>query len=181
MASSPPPAPPAGSSSPRADAQDGDKAKYQFNWSSPGKSGGDGTGRGRSPSPGGRRRSLSRSPGPRRGRSPSPTQDNHSTVHMSGLSYRTTESQIEQLLSKYGRIRKCTLVMDPRSRVSREFAFVEFEDSKDAKDAIMGMDRTDLDGRTISVQMCTRKPKTTSICKNSSTITYHNNTKYKER
>lgn len=48
------------------------------------------------------------------------------------------------MFSKYGKIINCDL--------KQGYAFVEFDDERDAEDAIRGLDGADLDGATIVVE-----------------------------
>jgi RNA recognition motif-containing protein len=65
-------------------------------------------------------------------------------LYVGKLSYRTRERDIEDLFSKYGKISACDL--------KQGFAFVEFDDERDAEDAIRGLDGIELDGSHIIVE-----------------------------
>merc|ERR1711974_521948 len=60
------------------------------------------------------------------------------------MSLYTNEDKLEDLMSKYGRVKKVVIVQDQKSRRSRGFGFVTFSDAEDAKEA-----RDDLNGKTI--------------------------------
>lgn len=67
-------------------------------------------------------------------------------VYVGGLSDRTRERDLEDLFKKYGRIEKVILK-------NRGYGFVEFEDSRDAEDAVKEMNGTNLDGSRIIVEI----------------------------
>eukprot|EP01112_Ceratiomyxa_fruticulosa_P000286 TRINITY_DN1026_c0_g2_i3.p1 TRINITY_DN1026_c0_g2~~TRINITY_DN1026_c0_g2_i3.p1 ORF type:complete len:240 (+),score=28.46 TRINITY_DN1026_c0_g2_i3:626-1345(+) len=78
------------------------------------------------------------------------------SLYVANLSFRTTESTLRRLFSKYGKLESCKLVTDPRSRQSREFAFIVYEEAQDAQDAIRYLHHYDLDGRSINVELSKR-------------------------
>ncbi|GAA5907726.1 hypothetical protein JCM6882_008957 [Rhodosporidiobolus microsporus] len=123
----------------------------------------------RSPSPrGARARSRSRSPvrmdtdrrdGGDRGRSDNrgPEGGNPgNNLHVSGLSTRVEERDLEELFSKHGRIQKCQVMRDPHSKESRGFAFVTMETAEEAEACIANLSATELMGRTMNVDKARR-------------------------
>ena len=58
-----------------------------------------------------------------------------SRVYVGGLSSRTRDRDLERLFDKYGRVREVS--------IKNGYAFVEFDDRRDAEDAVDA-----LDGRT---------------------------------
>eukprot|EP01113_Clastostelium_recurvatum_P012448 TRINITY_DN1646_c0_g1_i1.p1 TRINITY_DN1646_c0_g1~~TRINITY_DN1646_c0_g1_i1.p1 ORF type:complete len:166 (-),score=23.18 TRINITY_DN1646_c0_g1_i1:729-1178(-) len=64
-------------------------------------------------------------------------------VYVGRLSTRTRDTDLEAAFDKYGRCR-----VDLKSG----FAFVEYDDERDAEDAIRALDNTDLDGSRIVVE-----------------------------
>uniref|UniRef100_A0A0D3GZT4 RRM domain-containing protein n=1 Tax=Oryza barthii TaxID=65489 RepID=A0A0D3GZT4_9ORYZ len=94
----------------------------------------------RSPPP--RRRSTSRSPRPRRhGRSRSRSRDDDlrnpgNNLYVTGLSTRVTEEDLEKFFSKEGKVQSCHVVLDPRTKESRGFAFVTMDSVDDARRCI---------------------------------------------
>lgn len=65
-------------------------------------------------------------------------------LYVGRLSYRTRERDLEDLFSKYGKIINCDL--------KHGYAFVEFDDDRDADDAVRGMDGVEVDGANIVVE-----------------------------
>eukprot|EP01112_Ceratiomyxa_fruticulosa_P007878 TRINITY_DN2051_c0_g1_i1.p1 TRINITY_DN2051_c0_g1~~TRINITY_DN2051_c0_g1_i1.p1 ORF type:complete len:196 (+),score=34.14 TRINITY_DN2051_c0_g1_i1:94-681(+) len=64
-------------------------------------------------------------------------------VYVGRIASRTRERDLEDVFSKYGRC---------RAEMKSGFAFVEFDDERDAEDAIRGLDNTELDGAMIRVE-----------------------------
>ncbi|KAA8532032.1 hypothetical protein F0562_006826 [Nyssa sinensis] len=130
----------------------------------------------RSPSPYGaqsrsRSRSRSRSWSKPRGRSRSRSRSrsrgrtdviNHgNTLYVTGLSTRVTERDLEDHFNKEGKVASCFLVVEPRTRISRGFAFVTMDNVDDANRCIKHLNQSVLEGRYITVERSRRKrPRT---------------------
>jgi len=67
-----------------------------------------------------------------------------SRIYIGRLSNHTRERDLEDSFSKYGRI--------VRTDLKYGYAFIEFEDSRDADDAVREMDNRTLDGERIIVE-----------------------------
>ncbi|GAA6040483.1 hypothetical protein JCM8097_004571 [Rhodosporidiobolus ruineniae] len=77
-------------------------------------------------------------------------------LHVSGLSTRVEERDLEELFTKHGRIQKCQVMRDPHTKESRGFAFVTMETADDAEAAISALNATELMGRTMNVEKARR-------------------------
>ncbi|KAM0747757.1 RNA-binding domain-containing protein, partial [Meredithblackwellia eburnea MCA 4105] len=77
-------------------------------------------------------------------------------LHVSGLSTRVEDRDLEEVFGKYGRIQKCQVMRDPHSKDSRGFAFVTMETPEEAEAAIAGLNAQDLMGRTMNVEKARR-------------------------
>ncbi|SPC65747.1 uncharacterized protein UHOD_12394 [Ustilago sp. UG-2017b] len=125
---------------------------------------------GRSPSPRGaatpprRERERSRSPmrtgdnEDRSNRGGRDAGDNNpgNNLHVSGLSNRTTDRDLEDAFGKYGAIERAQVMYDPHSREPRGFAFVTFVKAEDAEAAITAMNGTEFLGRKVTVDKARR-------------------------
>ncbi|KAJ6804945.1 serine/arginine-rich splicing factor SR45a-like [Iris pallida] len=117
----------------------------------------------RSITPPPKRRSSSISPPRARARSRSRSQDPGyasnpgNNLYITGLSTRVTTSDLEEHFSKEGKVRECEVVLDPRSRESRGFAFITMESVEDADRCIKHLNRSVLEGRLITVEKAKRK------------------------
>ncbi|CAO2206608.1 unnamed protein product, partial [Urochloa humidicola] len=110
-----------------------------------------------------KRRSTSRSPPRRRGRSRSRSRDRSrseddrnpgNNLYVTGLSTRVTEDDLEKFFNKEGKVKHCHVVLDPRSKESRGFAFVTMDTVEDARRCIKYLHRTVLEGRLVTVEKC---------------------------
>lgn len=59
-------------------------------------------------------------------------------VYVGGLSYRARDKDLERFFRRYGRIREISL--------KNGYAFVEFDDYRDADDAVYELNGKDLNG-----------------------------------
>ncbi|KAF7135227.1 hypothetical protein RHSIM_Rhsim08G0030000 [Rhododendron simsii] len=74
------------------------------------------------------------------------------TLYVTGLSTRVTERDLEDHFSKEGKIASCFLVVEPRTRASRGFAFISMDTPDDAERCIKRLHQSVLDGRCITVE-----------------------------
>jgi arginine/serine-rich splicing factor 1/9 len=72
------------------------------------------------------------------------------TIYVGNLPGDIREREVEDLFYKYGRIVDIDLKIPPRPP---GFAFVEFEDPRDAEDAIRGRDGYNFDGNRLRVEL----------------------------
>ena len=77
-------------------------------------------------------------------------------VYISGLPRRIRDSEMKEKLEKYGKLIELNIVRDPFTKDSRGFGFVTFENKKDALEAIENMNKSEYDGRTITVEASKR-------------------------
>ncbi|KAJ9540897.1 hypothetical protein OSB04_027403 [Centaurea solstitialis] len=83
------------------------------------------------------------------------------TLYVTGLSTRVTQDQLEEHFSKEGKVANCFLVVEPRSRISRGFAFITMETLEDANRCIKHLNQSVLEHRQITVERSRRKrPRT---------------------
>ncbi|KAL1566657.1 serine/arginine-rich splicing factor SR45a-like isoform X1 [Salvia divinorum] len=103
-----------------------------------------------------RERSRSRSRSRGRGTGREDVNDG-TTLYVTGLSTRVNEKELEDHFSKEGKVKSVFLVVEPRSRVSRGFAFVNMVSSDDANRCIKHLNQSVLEGRYITVERSRRK------------------------
>ncbi|KAE9466322.1 hypothetical protein C3L33_01744, partial [Rhododendron williamsianum] len=99
-----------------------------------------------------RGRSRSRSRSRSRGRGRNEVVNPGNTLYVTGLSTRVTERDLEDHFSKEGKIASCFLVVEPRTRASRGFAFISMDTPDDAERCIKRLHQSVLDGRCITVE-----------------------------
>ncbi|XP_010935189.1 uncharacterized RNA-binding protein C25G10.01 [Elaeis guineensis] len=106
--------------------------------------------RSHSPLPRSRTRSRSGSRGRVEARNPG------NTLYVTGLSSRVTERDLEDHFSREGKVVGCRLVVEPRTRISRGFAFVTMDTNEDAERCIKYLNQSVLEGRYITVEKSRR-------------------------
>lgn len=74
-------------------------------------------------------------------------------IYISGLSYNTTEADLNDLFAEYGEISSAKVIMDRETGRSRGFAFVEMPDDAAAQKAIDELNGAEFDNKTISVNV----------------------------
>ncbi|KAK3015001.1 hypothetical protein RJ639_007254, partial [Escallonia herrerae] len=111
-----------------------------------------------------RARSPSRSPSRSRSRSrgrPIEVVNPGNTLYVTGLSTRVMQRDLEDHFSKEGKVASCFLVVEPRSRISRGFAFITMDSVEDANRCVKHLNQSVLEGRYITVEKSRRKrPRT---------------------
>src|SRR6476660_770404 len=70
-------------------------------------------------------------------------------LYVGNMSFSTTEDQLRDVFSQFGTVTKVQIIMDRETGRPRGFAFVEMSDGADQ--AITGLNGTQLDGRTLTV------------------------------
>jgi len=104
------------------------------------------------------RRSRSRSPGRNgddRGRGDG-SQNPGNNLHVSGLSLKVDNRELEAVFAKVGRVQKASVMHDPHSRESRGFGFVTMETGEEADAAITALNSTELMGKVMTVEKARR-------------------------
>lgn len=72
-------------------------------------------------------------------------------LFVGGLSWGTTEVELEAAFAQHGKVNEAVVVLDRDTGRSRGFGFVTMANSKDATKAMKAIDGTDLDGRIVKV------------------------------
>jgi RNA recognition motif-containing protein len=80
-------------------------------------------------------------------------------LFVGGLSHSTTQESLKQAFAQYGQVVEAFIVTDRDTGDSRGFGFVTMKDRKDAPKAIEGLDDSELDGRTIVVNVATERQR----------------------
>ncbi len=78
-------------------------------------------------------------------------------LFVGSLSWNTTDATLRSAFEKFGAMSEVKVVTDRDTGRSRGFGFVSFVEEEDAKKAIAAMNGTELDGRTIKVDMAQEK------------------------
>jgi RNA recognition motif-containing protein len=68
------------------------------------------------------------------------------TIYVGNLHYQTTEAELRKLFASYGAVERVLIPHDPATLKSRGFAFVEMQDEAAAREAIRGLNGSELRG-----------------------------------
>jgi len=109
----------------------------------------------RSQSP--RSRSPRRDRSPRREeRVPKEVENPGSNLFVSGVAPRMKEDELEELFSKYGRVDKVQIMLDPHTNESRGFGFVQMNTAEEADAAKEGLTGEERYGRVLTIEKARR-------------------------
>jgi cold-inducible RNA-binding protein len=72
-------------------------------------------------------------------------------LYVGNLSYSIDNTQLEEMFAKFGSVRSAEVIQDRDSGRSKGFGFVEMADDNAAREAIEGMNNSQHDGRTMTV------------------------------
>ena len=70
-------------------------------------------------------------------------------MFVGNIPYSFIERDVYELFERYGRLRKVTVPIDRFTRRNRGYAFVEFEDKRDAEDAFHKFNDYQIEGRRL--------------------------------
>jgi RNA recognition motif-containing protein len=72
-------------------------------------------------------------------------------LYVGGLSYATTDKQLEDLFAAHGTVESARVITDKFTGRSKGFGFVEMASGAEAQSAMQALNGTDFDGRNITV------------------------------
>jgi RNA recognition motif-containing protein len=78
-------------------------------------------------------------------------------IYVGNLSHDITEPQLRESFEKFGEVSSLDIVKDKDSGKPRGFAFVEMFSEENAKNAISGLNETEMDGRQLKVSRAQTK------------------------
>lgn len=79
-------------------------------------------------------------------------------LYVGGLSWNSTDASLASAFAEHGEVTEARIVNDRETGRSRGFGFVTYVRAEDAQRAILAMNGTDLDGRTIKVNEAVERP-----------------------
>ncbi len=80
-------------------------------------------------------------------------------LFVGNLSFETTDRELEAAFSAYGRVTSAQVVTDRTTGRSRGFGFVEMPNATEARAAIQGLNRSQMHGRTLTVNEAEERPR----------------------
>ena len=78
-------------------------------------------------------------------------------IFVAKLNYATSEDALRQAFEEFGTVDSAKVIMDRETSRSKGFGFVEMPDDNEAREAISGLNDSELDGRTIVVKKANPK------------------------
>ena len=76
-------------------------------------------------------------------------------IYIGNLNYRVRESDLQQVLEEYGVVESVKLIIDRDTNRSKGFAFAEFTNESEARNAINELNGAEYDGRQMVVKEAT--------------------------
>lgn len=84
-----------------------------------------------------------------------------SNLFVTGIHPSMSEADITRMFEKYGEVENCSIMVDPHTKESRGFGFVKMVTSDQADAAREGLQGSEMQGRTLSIEKARRgKPRT---------------------
>ncbi|HMG82776.1 MAG TPA: hypothetical protein VK559_07055 [Ferruginibacter sp.] len=74
-------------------------------------------------------------------------------IYVSNLSFNTSDVELNELFARFGTVSSAKVIMDRESGRSRGFGFVEMPSDEEGKDAMLGLNNKEVEGRAMSVSI----------------------------
>jgi RNA recognition motif-containing protein len=72
-------------------------------------------------------------------------------IYVGNLPFNTGEEDLRQMFATYGQVEAVAIIKDKMTGRSRGFGFVEMTNDAEAREAIAGLNGTDMGGRSLTV------------------------------
>ena len=82
-------------------------------------------------------------------------------IYVSNLSFNTTDVELNELFAQFGNVTSAKVIMDRESGRSRGFGFVEMSNDDEGKDAMLGLNNKEVEGRAMSVSVAKEREERT--------------------
>jgi RNA recognition motif-containing protein len=79
-------------------------------------------------------------------------------MYVSNLSFHTTDDDLRTLFTQFGPVTSAKVITDRETGRSRGFGFVEMSSEADGKNAILGLNNKEIEGRAMAVSIAKEKP-----------------------
>ncbi len=78
-------------------------------------------------------------------------------IYVSNLSFNTSDAELNELFSTFGAVTSAKVITDRETGRSRGFGFVEMPSEDEGKDAMLGLNNKEVEGRAMSVSVAKEK------------------------
>src|SRR5213079_1984758 len=82
-------------------------------------------------------------------------------IYVSNLSFNVQDEDLKEFFTEYGEVSSAKVITDKFTGRSRGFGFVEMPDDEAAKKAIAELNGSEIDGRTIAVNVAEERKERT--------------------
>lgn len=82
-------------------------------------------------------------------------------IYVSNLSFNTSDAELNELFSAFGQVSSAKVITDRETGRSRGFGFVEMPSDDEGKDAMLGLNNKEVEGRAMSVSVAREKSEGT--------------------
>lgn len=86
-------------------------------------------------------------------------------IYVGNLSFNTNDDQLNKIFTPFGQVSSSRVIMDKYTGQSRGFGFVEMDNVEEANKAIVELNGTSVEGRTLKISEATPredKPRVSS-------------------
>ena len=82
-------------------------------------------------------------------------------IYVSNLSFNTSDAELNELFSAFGEVSSAKVITDRETGRSRGFGFVEMPSEDEGKDAMLGLNNKEVEGRAMSVSVAKEREERT--------------------
>ena len=83
-------------------------------------------------------------------------------IYVSNLSFNTSDAELNELFSTFGEVSSAKVITDRETGRSRGFGFVEMPSEDEGKDAMLGLNNKEVEGRAMSVSVAKEREEKSS-------------------
>ncbi len=83
-------------------------------------------------------------------------------IYVSNLSFNTSDAELSELFSAFGQVSSAKVITDRETGRSRGFGFVEMPSEDEGKDAMLGLNNKEVEGRAMSVSVAKEREERSS-------------------
>lgn len=83
-------------------------------------------------------------------------------IYVSNLSFNTSDAELNELFSAFGEVSSAKVITDRETGRSRGFGFVEMPSEDAGKDAMLGLNNKEVEGRAMSVSVAKEREERSS-------------------